>query len=285
MTIRSISTILTTLSLTLTSLSYATVLPPNNLYLEDQFFRRAGTGLNEEQFHSELDYLESVYKPIVAAHGASLVIRRLWSNSKVNASAVREGSKWIITMYGGLARRPEITPDAFALAACHEIGHHLGGFPFYVEGDIAVEGQADYFATHACSKLLWADEEERNAHARLKASKSIKQKCNAEHASWETRNLCYRTMLAGVSLSNLLTMLQLGLPVAVDSPSNGVVLDTIDGHPAAQCRLDTFIAGSLCNKIFDNARIPQGPKGMVRTSCTHAGGDEIGFRPACWFKE
>ena len=30
-------------------------------------------------------------------------------------------------MFGGLAGHETITTDAFALVACHELGHHIGG--------------------------------------------------------------------------------------------------------------------------------------------------------------
>ena len=43
-----------------------------------------------------------------------------------------EGSfnKWVVAMFGGLARRPEVTKDAFQFVVCHEVGHHLAGWPF-----------------------------------------------------------------------------------------------------------------------------------------------------------
>ena len=71
----------------------------------------------------------------------------------VNANASQRGRTWIVNMYGGLARRPEITPDGFAMVLCHELGHHMGGFPF-VSGWAANEGQSDLFATLSCGRIL-----------------------------------------------------------------------------------------------------------------------------------
>ncbi|MGE0173327.1 MAG: hypothetical protein AB7T49_11090 [Oligoflexales bacterium] len=274
-----------TLSILFSNVAFSTLLPPNDLYLQDDIFRLAGKGISEEQFNAVLDELEAAYKPIVESHNAILKINRLWSNSEVNASAQRVDNQWIINLYGGLARRPELTPDAFTLAACHELGHHLAGFPFYGSIDISAEGQSDYFATHACAKLLWNDEDEENKKARDGVSLSVQRFCDSQYVDEHDQNLCYRTMAGAIALANFLTMVEFGLPVSVDSPSNGVVLETVPSHPSAQCRLDTYLAGSLCTKKFLDDGIPHLPNEVVDTSCTIFGEDLVGLRPRCWFKE
>ena len=47
-----------------------------------------------------------------------------WKNDTVNANAQQRGRNWIVNMYGGLARRPEIFFRRFAMVLCHELGHH-----------------------------------------------------------------------------------------------------------------------------------------------------------------
>jgi len=42
------------------------------------------------------------------------------------ASVDKQGQQFI-HMFGGLARHPLMTEDAFLLVACHEFGHHYGG--------------------------------------------------------------------------------------------------------------------------------------------------------------
>ncbi|HEX2691402.1 MAG TPA: hypothetical protein VHN14_32535, partial [Kofleriaceae bacterium] len=133
--------------------SNATILPPNDLWKQDNRF--AATGITEQQFNSILDLIELRYRPEFFFFNATLVINRFWDDPTVNSYARRTGNNWIIDMYGGLARRAEITPDGFALVACHEVGHHLGGYPFFTGSWGAVEGEADTYATQACARYIW----------------------------------------------------------------------------------------------------------------------------------
>ena len=55
-----------------------------------------------------MDRVQSIYGPIVAAHGGRLVINRLWEDATVNASAEQVGGDWILNMYGGLARHASL---------------------------------------------------------------------------------------------------------------------------------------------------------------------------------
>ncbi|MCR4295075.1 MAG: hypothetical protein NUW21_06040, partial [Elusimicrobia bacterium] len=84
-------------------------------------------GITEVQFNEVMDRVEAIYAPEIAARGGRLVLKRLWSNPTVNASAQRSGKDYILNMYGGLARHESITQDGMALVACHEMGHHIGG--------------------------------------------------------------------------------------------------------------------------------------------------------------
>jgi hypothetical protein len=271
------------LGLAMAGVSYGSILPPNNLYLQDSLFAR--TGIEEEQFNAVLDNIESVYQPIYASHGVRLTIQRLWTDGTVNASAEKSGKNWIINMYGGLARRDEVTADGFALVACHEIGHHLGGFPQFIIGKMSLEGEADYFATQGCAKLLWREQLQENAAAREQVTAGAKGLCDAQYGAEDDQNLCYRIAVAGLSLGNLLSHLGGGADVAVETPSTDVSNRTQRTHPKAQCRLDTYVAGGLCLKAFDDYKIPANWEEARATSCTVAEGDSVGVRPACWFKE
>ena len=137
--------------------SHASVLPPNDLWKQDNLL--AATGISEQQFNATIDLLQFRYQPFFLFFNAHFVVNRFWTNATVNAFAHRTGNDWIIDMYGGLARRPEITADGFLLVACHEIGHHLGGYPFYPQGLgndwAATEGEADTYAVQACARFIW----------------------------------------------------------------------------------------------------------------------------------
>jgi hypothetical protein len=274
----------------------ATILPPNDLWKQDN--RLAATGITEQQFNSILDLLELRYRTEFFFFNANFVINRFWNDSTVNAFARRTGNDWIIDMYGGLARRSEITPDGFALVACHEIGHHLGGYPFYSGDWAATEGEADNYATQACARFIWRSDPA-NAQIASTAPQIVHTACDAAWTTVADRNLCARIALAGKSLGDLSGALE-GHTVSFATPDSHVVTQTISAHPAAQCRLDTYVAGALCGVFFNFDIIPGigdpiGPNSAhaeitaATTSCMPASaligtpGYNGHDRPLCWF--
>jgi hypothetical protein len=266
-------------------------MPANDLWKEDGLLRNQG--LTAEEFNAAVDEVESIYKDIIKKQGGTLKINRYWSDSTVNANTTQLGGSWIVNMYGGLARRPEVTPDGFSLVICHELGHNLGGYPF-LSAWAANEGQSDYFATYACGRLLWESQEEKNAAFRETVDPEPKALCDQV---WETeaeQNLCYRVMMGGKSLADLLGALG-GTKANWNTPDPNVVNQTKNPHPVAQCRLDTYMAGALCTKTWDPLLIPGKSLGSQRNSreaeaisanytCTTAEGFTVGYRPTCWFK-
>lgn len=268
-------------------------LPPNDLHLQDRVTVTANFG--EAEFNAAIDRVAAYYAPIVTAHGGNLKMMKLWTNSTVNAEADRTGNDWLVKMYGGLARREEVTLDGFAVVVCHELGHHLGGFPFY-RGDWAgSEGQADYFATQSCVKNLWGKDYEENARHRATVDPLAKEKCDAASTDTGVQNLCYRVADAGLSLARLLAALGSDTPPSFGTPDTSVVSRTRETHPRGQCRLDTYFQGVLCGARFDDGVIPgfghaQGQESLgaeteaATYSCTARDGYAVGLRPRCWFK-
>ena len=276
--------------------SFASILPKNNLHLQDNLYLSAD--ITETEFNTIVNDIVTRYKPVVARHGGILSSRNRWTDPTVNASAQQDGNSWVLNMYGGLARRPELTKDAFSLVVCHELGHHLGGFSFYGNENsewASSEGQADYFATHSCAKEIWGEKTTENAQFRSVVGAFEKQKCDNAWSSTADQNLCYRVAEAGQSLATLLSALRSGDAPQFNTPDHAVVTKTFTGHPDAQCRLDTYLAGALCNVPFLKDLIPgrEHPLGQDSpaaeetaslTSCTTAAGFEYGNRPLCWFK-
>ena len=92
--------------------AFASFLPENDLHLQDI---PEGAGLTEQEFNDVIDLAEEFYAPLLKeSYGVTAKFNRLWSTNTVNANASQRGRTWIVNMYGGLARRPEITPDGFA---------------------------------------------------------------------------------------------------------------------------------------------------------------------------
>lgn len=268
----------------------AQILPDNELNLQD-CLACFNANMSKEIFDEVIDGVAQVYAPIVEGQGGFLVMNKEWTNSTVNASAMQIRDKWHVNMYGGLARRPEVTVDGFALVVCHELGHHLAGFPF-ASTWAANEGQSDFFATHKCAPSLWKDQLTENAKSRELVPETPKRACDEIHASENEQNLCYRLALAGESLAKLLGALRGGPAPSFDTPDQSAVRRTNNNHPDAQCRLDTYMAGAVCLAGYDKDIIPgidqgnsvKGEEASAPFHCTTSQQYTVGLRPACWFK-
>jgi hypothetical protein len=285
-------------SVALVSLVYAPFasakfLPDNNLHLQ-KLDKNRKINVSQQEFTAAMAKTSALYADTVAAHGGNLDIVGDWDDETVNAYADQQGATWEVHMYGGLARRPEVTLDGFLMVICHELGHHLGGYFFYSGSWAAAEGQADYFATQACARELWKGETTANAAFRNSVDPTAKTLCDRAWAKTPEQDLCYRTAMAGKSLGDLLAALG-GDTVNFDTPDENQVSSSDDAHPAAQCRLDTYTAGALCTVQFDKAVIPGIEDGIgennrnaetaaERVSCTQHAQHTFGFRPRCWFK-
>lgn len=253
-------------------------MPENELGMFDDV--NAASNISQDEFESVLEKIEEYYKPIIkAVHGKDLLVTRDWEDSTVNAYATQYGDTWEIHMYGGLARRQEVTPDGFALVACHEMGHHLGGFPYSMSW-AANEGQSDYFSTLSCARALM---KEATAKQEFSAVSEIpaypKKMCDESWKKKSDRVQCYRIMLAGKSLADLLS----GGKAKFETPSKVEVSKTMNAHPPGQCRLDTYMAGAVCKASFDKNKIPKSEQESSKVSCLESK-NQVGFRPKCWFK-
>ena len=250
--------------------------------------------LNEASFNEIIDQVVALYEPLVAIHGYNLSVEKNWKSGTVNAYARQVGDKWQISMFGGLARHEAITPDAFALVVCHELGHHLGGYPMKRWSWSSTEGQADYFAGHACAKKIWGEQASKNAAFRKTIAPYPQQLCDQTWDSEADQNLCYRISQAGKSLGNFFSNLRNSNPPSWNTPDMKKVMHTESNHPTPQCRLDTYLAGMLCTEAFMEDKIPgkNHPQGQnsreaeelaAQMSCTAFDGFSVGMRPRCWF--
>ena len=258
-------------------------LPPNNL--QHRIGAKDSGGLTEAQYQAVMDRIETIYAPIVAAHGGHLVLNRMWSDDTVNSSAEQQGNDWIINAYGGLARDKAITQDGEALVVCHEMGHHLGGAPKYGNMDWAAnEGEADYFANTKCLHRMFSDTvaasftQPKAAFDDLALAKAA---CAKSYKGAKDQAICVRSAVAGQSVTALFTELSGDAPSHFDTPDMSSVTVTNDDHPASQCRLDTYFQGSLCNKPYTTDMSNTDP---AAGACVLSQGYTSGMRPFCWYK-
>ena len=272
--------------------------------------QKANPPITEERFHQILNRIEKIYKPIIQARGKNFLVLRNWGDEKVNAYAQQfeKLNLWIIKMMGGLARHPLITEDAFATIACHEIGHHLGGAPkarsYYGKNHWASgEGQSDYFAVTKCMrKYMEQDNNLSFALASIRDKEKIPpivlEKCSSHFIIPERITMCIRTSLAGQALANIfvdmrnksiLKRIQNAPHLKIkplkkaqfETPDLREIPYTNNWHPDAQCRLDTYFQGSLCNKSSHEEVSSTDPS---KGTCTREEGYEEGIRPLCWYR-
>lgn len=264
---------------------------PQNNRINSIGMKSAGS-LSQEQFEESIKRVTAVYAPIFKdEYKATLEVENHWTDDTVNAYAFQEGSTWKVAMFGGLARDPLTTQDGFEAVICHEIGHHLGGavkYPFAVSGNnwASNEGQADYFATSKCLKKVFEADlsktlELYNNTNLTKDEEFAKEQCDSVYKSASEASICFRSALAGQSLARLLGSLGGNSKVAFATPDKNVVRRTVHSHPQAQCRMDTYFQGGLCDKSH---MIFPSKTDVSIGYCTLKDGYKIGIRPACWYK-
>jgi hypothetical protein len=270
------------------------ILPKNDLYIPVHA-KKPNAGLSEAQFNATIDKVSAVYAPIVASMGGQLYVERNWKDGTVNAYASQQGKTWKVAMFGGLARHEAITEDGFALVICHEIGHHIGGAPKIgasgggtwgggagINQWASNEGQSDYFATLKCLRKVFLNDDNAAIVKTLKAPKFLVDNCKkATKKNKDDAALCIRTSMAGKSVTDLFAALSKLPATNFETPDANVVSRTDDRHPKAQCRLDTYYQGSLCD-INMNEDVSQTDE--VQGTCHPSLGHKTGLRPLCWFK-
>ncbi len=181
-------------------------------------------GLTRAQFSQTMNMFEAVFAPYAARDNRTFEILSDWNEAWPQAFARRWETDHLI-VYGGIARIPGSTVDSFALTLCHEVGHLYGGEPFGDEHNrMAVEGQADYWATSEC----W---------------EKIIHELPLREGSVSDRGVAAAIVLSAFFAANR------NLPAPrVETPDTSVAERTNLTHPLPQCRLDTYVAGLEMNE-------------------------------------
>jgi hypothetical protein len=258
-------------------------MPKNNLkiFKED----KNTNGMTKEKFESIITRVYDAYAPIIANKNATLRMINNWDDPTVNAYADRDGdgNTWHVSMFGGMARHPLITDDGFMMVVCHETGHHVGGAPKYSYGYewAAAEGQADYFAALKCMKRILEKDDNISLMKKTTVDDFVTKQCQSVYKNESEMALCQRIAMAGKSLGTLLGSLQDVGKMAFNTPDRSKVKKTDSDHPWPQCRLDTFLQGSLCDKSFTEDVSDTSP---IPGTCIKRDGFLLGPRPLCWYR-
>lgn len=232
--------------------------------------------------------VQSIYEPLAKAQGLEFEIQIDSNNPSASASADVTNKSWIVTLAGGLVNHPHLHADVLRIIICHELGHIVGGaprrhIPFDWQGSIAPdglsfhssEGQADYYATRSCFRLLVQGQNHKSVLASMAVPQKVKQDCEFAHSvSSEASAICQRAAVAGKGFLNL----NFVFPISFLTPDLSQTPELLrDQYPERQCRLDTLFAGALCTdsvkEVFDF-------KNGSQNECSH----RLGQRPRCWYR-
>ena len=238
----------------------------------------SGTGLSEDDFNQTIKHFLAINRPIAAQKGFSLSVKNKWTDETVNSDTYVSGTKWIVNAYGGLGRSDGMTTDANTLVLCHEFNHHVGGAPKYPapENWASDEGESDYGAVMKCFRRMAAA----GALARQdfnEVPQIISEKCKVQLTNAWDQSVCERSAIASLTLAEILR--KLGDEPDAVSPNvqdSTRVSRTYDGHPNAQCRFDTMMAGSACG-------VPYNVDFSETDSRVGACNNGFGARPLCWY--
>lgn len=246
----------------------------------------ATSGISEADVREIADVLYDLYAKDFQDLQRSFAFNIQWNDDSFNAYTNLYRGRAQIVITGGMIRHPLISKDGIALVLCHEIGHHLAGKPthrfrVFFPSWAAAEGQADYFSTLKCMRkyLLTMDD---NAINETDLPDSIKNQCLSSFKSKELQTLCIRSMMAGQTMATVLNSIKKEpLPnLSFENPDPTIVKKTFTKHPNPQCRLDTYLAGGICDiSHTDNIDIKEDHVAQ----CVRRRGFTKGVRPLCWY--
>ena len=265
------------------------IVPENKLYIPIGL--KGVTSISESQYNKVIDRIESLYSKKISALGGKLVFNKDWIDGTVNAYAHRDhldGKYWFVTILGGIARHSQMNEDGLAAVACHELGHHLGGFPKNIASTksskkwVSSEGQADYYSALKCLRFYFAGMNNIVFVNELEVPTEVTSACQKSFINAEEIAICQRSAMAGLTLGKFFRALSEGTEqVNFFTPDKTKINQTYESHPSAQCRLDTIYQASICDKsINEDVSDTDGNIG----ACTAKNGDTIGLRPTCWFQ-
>ncbi|MBT3584690.1 MAG: hypothetical protein HN509_07270 [Halobacteriovoraceae bacterium] len=238
--------------------------------------------MGETEFHSLLKRFKETFSDYVKIRaGKILKIEAKWKEERVNAHCTRDmQDNPVIVFNGGMARHPEMSRDGILLILCHELGHYMGGAPKAFRGRSqrrswsSAEGQADYFASTKCLPLLFGDGKDLYDYNFIKAADD-KSNCLSDQ--------CLRISLAGLSVARVFASLKKSRMPTIGNFEGVEVRNTNHSHASPQCRLDTFLAGAICDQDPLGSFDDSDPQVSACVRSTNLMNDPKGARPLCWY--
>lgn len=207
-------------------------LPPGSSRVSD---------ITYDQYRSLVNEFQVKYiMPVFHGTGKPLLVPDEWESPYFAAFAQDKDQYMQVSLWGGMARAPGADLAILAGILCHEIGHVLGGEPRqtiqWAEWS-STEGQSDFFATKECLPHFlkahpdWA----------LPVDPAVLELCDGNV-------LCARIAQTGVAMVNFFKRYdsQKSADVSLWTPAPAATELLRNVYPSHQCRLDTYLAGALC---------------------------------------
>ncbi len=216
------------------------------------------SAVTQEDFSKINLFLVNFHAPIVLEkHNAQIRLKELYDNYggafRVDSAHKPIGENtYVVTLTGELPHSGVLNADGYALVACHEIGHILGGEPRQTKKITewsSVEGQADYHATNVCMWQYVVNDPTDQVIHRFDAS--VIRRCEDRFFPDTKKGFqCIRIMSGIQSLVDYFNALPTtARPISISQRDDSVVKKTLEKYPSAQCRVDTWIAG-----LFDEEK-------------------------------
>ena len=240
----------------------------------------AATGLTEEQFNTLIDEIDRIYQPIFKGLGMELVFERKYEDDTINAYCNFDAGTATVSLMGGLAKHPLMTPDSYALVITHEIGHVLSGRVRYPNSWAGSEGNSDNYATQVGAKKVFS-EISGGCNCGFLPSSSYEGNYKRELQSCEKfntideRTICERTIKGSLELAAILANLGDETAPTLRTMDRSIARKTQYEHPKAACRLAAYYDGAMSDKRWDDRVIPLTKAQQFKFSAVD--------RPNCWY--
>jgi hypothetical protein len=237
--------------------------------------------VTEAQSSDILSRLSALFSQDVAARGGRLDIQELDTDQFDAFADETPDGDFQVRLTKGVRFQENMSVDGYTLIACHEIGHHIGGFPIFTDAVMSVEGEADYFGNLKCMRRYLASLAPNELFNSPAPSLNLIARCTQKFSNATDIRVCARSLQASVDLGEVLDVMS-GLKVVpgrLDTPDSSVVSETFEDHPATQCRVDIYRAGALCEVSFREAISRTDPDVGV----CNAKVDPAEQRPRCFF--
>ncbi|MFG1482733.1 hypothetical protein ABMA79_11990 [Halobacteriovorax sp. HFRX-2_2] len=194
----------------------------------------SGVITSEGEFREVIESVLSIYDQQLP-QGKNRQVDINWESKTLNASVgyKRHSESVRFSFHGEFVRKNKLTKDAFALIACHEVGHIIGGHPKVMPTQkYSSEAQSDYFATNECLKKYFASNSSDNFEMAGISAENLSE-CKQD-----------KSCLRGLSAIRDASVIYPGSNI--NSKSDHVSKVTIfNDYPQSQCRVDTLKAGLL----------------------------------------